>query len=87
MAGVPVVGARIGGIVDLIADGISGLLYDAGSSAALAQALQSLIDNPAKLQALASRLPAVKSIDDDARDWDARYASVLAPHAQQGIAR
>ena len=87
MAGVPVVGARIGGITDLIADGVSGLLYDAGSSSALAQALRSLIDNPATLQALASRLPAVKSIDDDARDWDARYAGVLAPRAAQGIAR
>lgn len=87
MAGVPVVGARIGGITDLIADGINGLLYDAGSPPALAQALQSLIDNPAMLRALESRLPAVKSIDDDAGDWDARYASVLAAHAGQGIAR
>ena len=78
MAGVPVVAARIGGIAGLIADGVSGLLFDAGSSSALAQALRSLIDSPATLQALASRLPAVKSIDVDARDWDTRYASVLA---------
>src|SRR5262249_1399492 len=28
MAGIPVVGARIGGIADLVEDGVSGLLYD-----------------------------------------------------------
>ena len=39
MAGVPVVGARIGGISDLVRDGENGLLYPPESSAALAAAL------------------------------------------------
>ncbi len=85
MAGVPVVGARIGGIADLIEHGVSGLLYDAQSSEALAQALRLLIDDRTALGRLADRLPAVKSIDDDARDWDARYAAVLAANAAAGV--
>ena len=35
MAGIPVVGARIGGIADLVEDGRSGLLYDPTSPAEL----------------------------------------------------
>ena len=35
MAGIPVVGARIGGIADLVDDGRTGLLYDSTSPAEL----------------------------------------------------
>src|SRR5262245_43241444 len=40
MAGVPVVGARIGGIPNLVSDGRGGLLFDPASAAALADALR-----------------------------------------------
>src|SRR5262249_7838740 len=43
MAGVPVVGARIGGIADLIADGRNGWLYSPTSTRELASVLQRLI--------------------------------------------
>lgn len=78
MAGVPVVGARSGGIVDLVRDGLNGLLYEPTSGAALAEAVQRLLDGPALLEQLVRGIPPVKSIEQDAAEWDARYRAVLA---------
>jgi glycosyltransferase involved in cell wall biosynthesis len=75
--GVPVVGARVGGIPELVVDGVSGLLYEASSSEALRAALQWAIDEPSILQRLSEGAPPVKSIAQDAREWDARYAALV----------
>jgi glycosyltransferase involved in cell wall biosynthesis len=77
MAGVPVVGARIGGIADLVEHERNGLLYDPGSPDALQTLLRSLIDDPGRLAELARMVPPIKSIDDDAREWEAAYAQVI----------
>jgi glycosyltransferase involved in cell wall biosynthesis len=81
MAGVPVVGARIGGIADLIEHGRNGLLYDPRSAADLAAALETLIRDRSLVAALASQAPPVKSIADDARDWRSIYAALVSPAA------
>jgi glycosyltransferase involved in cell wall biosynthesis len=78
MAGVPVVAARIGGIPDLVADGVNGVLYDPTSSRDLASALRGLIEQPHRLDAFRRARPAVKGIDEDARDWEARYGDLIA---------
>jgi glycosyltransferase involved in cell wall biosynthesis len=77
MAGVPVVGARIGGIPELVTDGVDGVLYDAASPDALAEALRGLILRPDRLAQMADRPPRVKSIEEDARDWERRYESLV----------
>ena len=77
-AGVPVVGSRIGGTADLVTDGVNGRLYDPSSSGELALILQSLIDRPAQLAEWRASLPAVKTIQDDAREWDQVYSEVVA---------
>jgi glycosyltransferase involved in cell wall biosynthesis len=77
-AGVPVVAARIGGMPGLVHDGWNGLLYDPRSPGALAEALRGLVSRPERLAEFASRLPAVKSIADDAREWEATYLEILA---------
>jgi glycosyltransferase involved in cell wall biosynthesis len=76
MAGVPVVAARIGGIPDLVHDGRNGLLYDPEREPSLRALLADLIANPSRLRELAAAAPAVKSIEQDAREWDAVYAEV-----------
>ena len=83
MAGVPVVGSRIGGIPDLVEDGVSGLLVDPGSPEALAEALEMLAADRPRLEAMARQLPAVKSIDEDAREWEAIYRSLASAHASR----
>ena len=77
-AGVPVVGSRIGGTTDLVNDSVNGRLYDPASAGELAAILQSLIDRPAQLAEWAAALPAVKTIQEDAREWERVYAEVLA---------
>src|SRR4029453_16294494 len=76
MAGVPVVGARIGGITDLVRDGENGLLYSPKSSSALASALSRLATDRSRLLALRARPTPVRSIDDDALEWERRYLSL-----------
>lgn len=74
-AGVPVIGARIGGIVDLVEDERNGLLYDAHSVEALAATLARVTDAPSLLQDLARARPRVKTIEDDAAMWESIYAN------------
>jgi glycosyltransferase involved in cell wall biosynthesis len=72
-AGVPVVGARTGGIPELVADGVCGLTYAPESADELAAALASLAGDRARLARFAAALPEVKSIATDAAEWEARY--------------
>lgn len=45
-AGVPVVASATGGLVDIVDDGVTGLLVPPGDAAALAAAVRKLVDNP-----------------------------------------
>jgi glycosyltransferase involved in cell wall biosynthesis len=81
MCGVPVVGARIGGIAGLIDHGVNGLLYDPGSDEALAAALARILDDPSQLDRWRTAAPAMKSIDDDAEEWIRIYQTLLASRA------
>jgi len=76
MRGVPVVAARVGGIPELVRDGTNGLLYEPFSAASLCSALQRLIDDRALLDSLRRQTPGVKSIQDDALEWKARYQTI-----------
>jgi glycosyltransferase involved in cell wall biosynthesis len=51
-AGVPVIASRVGGLVDLVDDGRTGLLVTPDDPAALAAALESLVLSPARAAAL-----------------------------------
>ena len=87
MAGVPVVGTRIGGIPHLVQEGSTGLLYDASSPDALGTILRHLVERPDVLVAMSARLatsPGVKSIDDDARELEAMYESLRTEKSRGG---
>jgi len=55
LAGVPVVGTRVGGVPDLIINRQTGLLVEPGSPGALADAVRALLDRPELAQAIAAR--------------------------------
>ena len=76
MAGVPVVAARSGGIADLLAHGRNGWLYEPTSPGDLAAALQEVIERPERLDEFRRSLPPVKSIAQDAAEWEAAYEAV-----------
>jgi glycosyltransferase involved in cell wall biosynthesis len=84
MAGIPVVGARQGGIPELVTDGVNGLVYDAYSPAALQAALRRILDDPSILDRFARALPAVRSIEEDAAGWEAVYETLVKPAAPGG---
>ena len=80
MAGLPVVGARIGGIVDLVEEGRNGRLYDPESPTALAAVLRELLEAPEEMRRLSIGVcasPPVKSIAQDASEWEAIYTEVV----------
>ena len=51
-AGLPVIASAVGGLLDLITPGRTGLLVDPADPHALADAIRSLVDDPGKAQAL-----------------------------------
>lgn len=77
LAGVPVVGSRVGGVAELVTDEVNGLLVEPFSPAALAAAIERLIREPGRLDQYRRAIPAVKRIEDDAGEWEGRYHSVL----------
>jgi glycosyltransferase involved in cell wall biosynthesis len=78
MAGVPVIGARQGGIPGLVDHEVNGLVYDAYSPDDLRAALARLIDEPSLISRFAAHLPRVKSMAQDAAEWTGVYASLTA---------
>jgi glycosyltransferase involved in cell wall biosynthesis len=51
-AGLPVIGSRVGGLPEVVADGENGLLIPPRDAGALADALERLLADPAGAQAL-----------------------------------
>jgi len=47
--GVPVIGAKIGGIPELVKDGITGLTFESGNAHELAEKIRYVLDNPGKV--------------------------------------
>jgi len=54
-AGLPVVATRVGGVPDIIGDGEHGLLVAPGDAGALAAALEQLLGDPARREAMGAR--------------------------------
>jgi glycosyltransferase involved in cell wall biosynthesis len=76
-----VVASRLGGIVDIIEDGRSGLLVPANDDAALASAMQDLIDDAAlraRLGAAARRRVALFAASRVLPRFEALYRELLA---------
>jgi glycosyltransferase involved in cell wall biosynthesis len=77
-AGLPVIGTRLGGIAELVQDGVNGLLVDAGSEIAWAKALRQLVEQPELLQRWRSGVRPPRTIDAVADDMAAVYRLVAA---------
>jgi GT2 family glycosyltransferase len=76
-AGVPVVASRIGGIPEVIADGVNGLLFEPGSVDDLARQLRRLIDEPELVARLRSGIPPPRSIDDATNETRTIYEALV----------
>jgi glycosyltransferase involved in cell wall biosynthesis len=78
--GTPVVASRIGGIPDIVEDGVTGVLVPPGDAAALAAALRRVLDEPGLARKLGEagrrRLHEQFSWEAITARWEAVYASL-----------
>jgi glycosyltransferase involved in cell wall biosynthesis len=80
-AGLPVVSTAVGGVPELVREGVTGLLVPSEDARALAQAMQALVDDPVRRQAMgaAARQHAVAHFDirHTVRMYEELYESLL----------
>lgn len=84
-AGVPVVAARVGGVPDVVADGVTGLLTPPRDAAALARAIVELARDPKRRAAMGAAgrdfvVPAY-SIETMVKEIEALYERLVSDHA------
>jgi glycosyltransferase involved in cell wall biosynthesis len=73
----PVVASGIGGMAELVRDGIDGLHFRAGDEEDLAAKLARFVDEPGLAAELSRDWMRVKSIEEDAEEMEARYRTLL----------
>ena len=77
IAGIPVITSNLGGMADLVKDGVSGLLFHVGDAEDLRAKILSLIKDPALMERLTHGMPTVKTIEEDALFIEGLYAKVI----------
>ncbi len=75
--GTPVVASRVGGIPEILTDGVDGLLVEAGDVSGLAQAMGALVDNPGRRRSLAQAALARARSSFDVSLLSARIEALL----------
>ena len=78
-AGVPVIGSDLGGIREIVRDGVDGLLVSADQPAAWAATLDRLAREPALLATLRDNILPPRTMHDCAADMAMLYDGLLAP--------
>jgi glycosyltransferase involved in cell wall biosynthesis len=83
-AGLPVVASDIGGTIETINPGVTGMLVPPANDAALADALRNLMEDPARRAAMAAAArPWIESqftLPDMIRQMTATYHEAIAAH-------
>jgi len=70
----PMVASRVGSLAELVEHGKNGLLFTMGDAASLAQQLKMLIGEPELIERLRAGMPAVKTMDQNAKEMLAIYS-------------
>ena len=77
-AGTPVIGSRLGGIAERVADGADGLLFPPGDAAALAACLRRCVGEPALLPRLRAGVRPPRTVHDTAAEMVDIYSAVVS---------
>jgi glycosyltransferase involved in cell wall biosynthesis len=78
VAGLPVLASDLGGMREMVRHEHDGLLFAPGDAGALRRAIQRLLDEKGLLDRLRAGRPRVRTIEADARETRALYASLVA---------
>jgi glycosyltransferase involved in cell wall biosynthesis len=74
-AGTPVIGTRIGGLAELVEDGINGRLVTPGSVRELATLLETIVNSPGEtIERWRTALPAARTMEDVVEDYLTLYS-------------
>jgi len=73
----PVIASRIGGIMELVQEGLGGLLCNPGDVKDLRDKIQYLIDNRNVIDELKENMPRAKSMEENAREIEDIYGQLL----------
>ena len=76
-AGAPVVAPMVGGIPEIIQDGVNGLLFKLGDAADLARQLDRLIKNPSEIERLRLGITPPRTIAEDADRLEEIYGETM----------
>ena len=83
--GVPVIGTRVGGIPEIIEDGVTGLLIDPGDPKAIADAVKWISEHPAESALMAERARQFVrkhfNVESMVRDTECVYTTVVSGRA------
>jgi glycosyltransferase involved in cell wall biosynthesis len=79
--GTPVVVSRLGGMAELVQEGVNGLQFQVGKAQDLARVLRSLLDEPQLLDQLRRGIPPVKTIDQELDELLGIYATCGSIHS------
>lgn len=74
---VPVIASDIGGIPELIKDGVDGLLFNPGNVGALRKKLEYAINNREIITKFKENIPKIKSIEENAREIEEIYSRLI----------
>jgi glycosyltransferase involved in cell wall biosynthesis len=79
VARVPVIAADVGGMAELVRDGVDGLRFRVGDAGALRDVLRRVVADPGILDRLRRGIPPVPTIDECAADLLSRYREIRRP--------
>jgi glycosyltransferase involved in cell wall biosynthesis len=84
LAGVPVITADMGGMAELVQDGVNGLLFRAGDPQDLRAKMQIFVDDPSLISRLGHANTPVRTIERDATEIRAIYADLIQQKRSAG---
>lgn len=76
-AGVPVLGSRLGGIAELVRDGVDGLLVEPDDLEAWGGALQALVNNRSRLERLRAAIRPPRTMTEVAAEMHCLYSELV----------
>jgi glycosyltransferase involved in cell wall biosynthesis len=75
--GIPVIASNLGGMAEMVENGASGLLFEAGNSHDLSVQLKAVIDQPAILETLKNGIQTVKTSLEENEQIEKLYAQLV----------